>query len=155
MIEPVIKVDRKKAFIRWLPVWMVLLVLMLFTLYTKSLDNPQCESLIGFNVLFLNMVLISYALPGLLLIASLVIAIIGYKELRYGYSPPLDSVAFIREKIAKTGIWVKVKGVLGLLLPVFCIYVIYLGHMTYIEVTKGMTYSEVIQKIESGCGDQT
>ena len=67
----------------------------------------------------------------------------------------MDSVAFIREKIAKTGIWVKVKGVLGLLLPVFCIYVIYLGHMTYIEVTKGMTYSEVIQKIESGCGDQT
>jgi vacuolar-type H+-ATPase subunit I/STV1 len=155
MVESIIKVDRKKAFIRWLPVWAVLLILLAFTLYTKSLDDPTCGSLVGFNVLFLNMVLISYVLPGFFFMASLVIAVVGYKELRYGYSPPLDSVAFIREKSAKTGTWVKAKGVFGLLLPIFCMYVIYFGNRAYIEVTKGATYPEVIQTIESECDSQT
>lgn len=146
-----IKADRKKAFIRMLPFWLVFMILAGFWLYTKNLDKPNCEHLIGINISYLYLLLICYVIPVLMFIASLFGARIGYKEMRYGYSPPLDSVVFIREIEAKTGKWVRFKGAIYTLLPVFCIYLIYLGNTVYFEMTTDLPYSQYIERIESDC----
>jgi hypothetical protein len=147
-----IKVDRKKAAKRWAPFWSVCLTLLAFTMYTDSLgDDVACRHLFGFNVTYLNIVLVSYILPFLLFIASLIVARIGYKELKYGFSPPLDSVALVREKEVKTGKWVRIKGGVCVLIPLYCIYVMYLGSTIYSEMAKGLSYQEMVYEIEKEC----
>ena len=146
----VIKGDKKRALIKLAPYIFFGTVLFGFSLWSKSTDYSECTRLFGVNTTYIWLLLLCYGLPVGFFITSLMFLQTGIKIIKTGYFPPLDSVVF-RDTIAKKGVITTLRGFILIILPVFTLYVVYLGYIAYSEITDGKNRGEITEKLEQKC----
>ncbi|MGJ0490045.1 hypothetical protein [Methylobacter sp.] len=146
----IIKGSKARALVKWVPYIFIGAVLVGFTLWRKSTGNVDCTRLLGINTTYILLLLVCYGLPiGLLVVSSLFVGT-GLKTIKTGYFPPLDSVVF-KDTIAKKGTISTLRGVVLLVLPVFTLFIVYLGNNAYTVVAGGQNMHEIIEKLEAKC----
>ncbi len=147
----VISRNRRRAVIQKLPWLIPIIPLACYAIATETGSDTPCMTFFGMNRGFVSLIMVSYALPGLILLYSLLNFRIGIKVLRYGYFPPLDSAQF-RDTIAKKGVVSKVRGWVLVLLPVFALFIFYLGHDVYATISDGRSIQELHSTFADNCG---
>lgn len=145
----IIKANRKCALMEAIPAFCFGALLLGFLFWTKSLDNRECVRLLGYNVVYLDLLVICYLIPLSVFAMTLSTFRMGLKTIKTGYFPPLDSVQ-VTDRIAKKGVISRLLGVTLLLLPFLVIPVFFLGHYLHQGITKGDTQS-FQAKLETGC----
>ena len=148
MNKPIIQVNRIKALKQNAIPLMVLLIIIGFISYLKTLENPSCSDILGINFSYITIIYVTYGLPILGLIVSLSIVKNSYKEIKYGYSPPLDTYVFFRKKKVCTGLKAKLMGYLGISTIALSVLALYIGNYVYTDTFKSIGYSEFVEIIE-------
>ena len=151
MNKPTIKVNPIKAAKQNVAGILFITAFIGYYINVNFVSNSMCTTILGINSAFLNIILITYIIPAFGLLVALTVANIGYKQIRYGYSPPLGTYTFFREKKAKTGKWVKISGYFLIATPLVFVYLVYLGNYIYTEVFGDFNYNELIKIIEQKC----
>lgn len=146
----IIKGNRRRWLLKSAPYIFIGAVLVGFTLWSKNTTNVQCVSLFGLNAAYIWLLFFSYGMPIGYLVISLAYFGMGLKIIKTGYFPPLDSVV-LRDSIAKKGAISTLRGVGLLVLPVFTLFVVYLGNNAYTAFTEGKSMHEIVQKLEAKC----
>jgi hypothetical protein len=132
--------------------WPVLIALILitgFTVYLKTLPESECHFIFGQSTELLALYQFSYALPGLILICSAYTFVFGIYGLEQGRFPPDGFPIFSRK--TNYGLSAELTCITGLLLPVFALFLIYLGNQSVNSITKGRSHSEINQVILQQC----
>lgn len=146
----IIKGNKKRFIIKWLPMIVIAVLLILFTLFLELSEDPECNRLFGLNTSFLALVEFTYVLPITVFIVTLYFIEVGFKTIRSGYFPPLNSVRF-SDAIAKKNLTSKIRGLVLLLSPLLGAYLIYQGHHSFMQISDGLKYEEITEKLESEC----
>jgi hypothetical protein len=146
----IVKGDKKKAVINMLPTVFVLGVLILFTLYVHGINNPECTNIFGVSVTLLIKIELFYIIPSALLILSLTVFKTGTKTLKLGYFPPLDAIVF-SDTISSTGRLAKARGILLVILPLYCLVFIWYGHTSFQYITNDENVFTMSQNSLSKC----
>ena len=145
-----LKRNIRKALIYYSPLLSVTMIFLLIII-NSSFSDMNCEYLFGINLSFVNIILVTYGLSIVLLLASIYLFIYGYKVIRYKYCPPLELPVLVDTTSSK-GFICQVKGMCYILTPVVSLYIFYIGHTTYEEFVDGAgTVAQMIQKIEQDC----
>jgi hypothetical protein len=132
--------------------WPVLLLLILITGFTACLEiipASECHSVFGLSTELLALYQITYALPGLGFIFSIYTFIFGIYGLKQGKYPPEGFPIYARK--TTYGLPAKIISISGILLPVFAVFLIYLGVQSVNSITKGRSHSEINQVILQKC----
>lgn len=145
-----VKGDKKRFLLLCSPVILIGAPLIIFTVFLHVTDEAICTNLFGINVSIIALVEISYVVPILALIATLLYCEVGIRSLKSGYFPPLDSVLF-SDTIAKKGFVSRIRGVAFVLSPLLGIFLVYQGHQAYMQITDGLTYEEFSGKLQIEC----
>ncbi|MBI5612719.1 MAG: hypothetical protein HY942_06615 [Gammaproteobacteria bacterium] len=146
----IIKGNKRRALIKSAPYIFIGIVLVGFSLWSKSTNNPECVRLLGINAAYISLLLFCYGLPIVFLVVSLPYLVTGIKTIKTGYYPPLDSVVF-SDTISKKGALSTFRGITLLALPIFTLFVVYLGNNAYTAVAGGKNMHEIIEKLEAKC----
>jgi hypothetical protein len=146
----VIEPQRLKAAVRTLPIILLSLPGLFVIFISKSAENAGYTTVLGMNSAHINLLLISYWLPLMVILLVLSFLPMALKVLRSGYFPPLDSVVFVKT-YARKGRISTLRAWLIILAPLFTIYIAYLGHDLYSHMTKGLGYSAFEQKLNNEC----
>ena len=125
-------------------------LLTIFAIFLDITDDTKCTNLFGINVSIIALVEISYVIPILALIATLLCGEVGIRSLKSGYYPPLDSVKY-SDTIAKKGLMSIIRGVALVLSPLLGVFIVYQGHQAYMQITDGLTYEEFSGKVQIEC----
>ncbi|MGB5395646.1 MAG: hypothetical protein WBN96_00715 [Gammaproteobacteria bacterium] len=145
-----IQPDRIKALKYYSPILVFTLALLLYATYIEFASVSECSYLFNLNSSIVALLVACYALPVYLFLCSMWVAVISYKSIRTHYYPPLDTPVFFRTT-AKTGYISRLRGVIGVALPLFCIWVIFIGHNAFVETTKGKSAIETFEHIDQFC----
>ena len=132
--------------------WPVLVVLILitgFTVYLKIISNIDCHFIFGQSVELLALYQISYALPGLIFIFSVYTFVFGIYGLKQGKYPPDGFPIYARK--TSYGLSAKLINLTGLLLPIFAIFLIYLGIQSVNSIANGRSHSEINHAVYTKC----
>jgi len=151
MKEITIKANFWKAVKKDSPVFILVAIFVGFNLYANLVENTFCSKLFGINLAFLQIIFITHISPVLVFVATLLLARLGYKSLKYGYYPPLKTYNYFRESKVKSGVWVKFLGYVLLSSPLLPIYLLVLGNSIYCEIWGHVTVNELITSLEIEC----
>lgn len=149
----IIKSGKRQVLVRAAPFILIGLVLLGFSAWSKNTGSPECVRFLGVNAAYISLLILCYGLPIIFLAASFMFFGMGMKTMRTGYFPPLDSVVF-RDTIAKKGTVSTFRGVALVVLPIFALFVVYLGNNAYVAVAGGMTLQEITEKLKAKCPQQ-
>ncbi len=146
----IVKGNRKRALIKSALYILIGIALVGFSIWSKNTTNPECVSWLGFNVAYIWLVLFCYGLPIGFFVASFLFLRTGLKTIKTGYFPPLDATVF-SDTIAKKGTVSQLRGVVLLALPIFTLFIIYLGNNAYTAIAAGKNMQEIVEKLEAKC----
>ena len=145
-----VKGDKKRFLLLWSPVILIGALFTIFAVFLDITDDTKCTNLFGINVSIIALVEISYVIPILALIATLLCGEVGIRSLKSGYYPPLDSVKF-SDTIAKKGLMSRIRGFALVLSPLLGAFIVYQGHQAYMQITDGLRYEEFSDKLQLEC----
>ena len=146
----IIRADKRRVLLKIAPYIVLALPPILFVLWLKTLNHPECARLFGFNAAYLSLLLVCYGLPVGLFILSLSAFPTGIKTARTGYFPPLDAAVF-SHTIAKKGPVSMIRGVVLLVLPIFALFLVSTGNDLYTIMASGKNMQQITEKMESKC----
>lgn len=146
----IIKGNKRRSLLKSAPYIFIGFLLTGFSLWGKNTSHPECVKLLGLNASYIWMLLFCYGLPIGLFILSFLFLGTGLKTIKTGYFPPLDSTVF-RDTIAKKGIIPTLRGVTLLALPIFTLYIVYLGNNLYTTVAGEMNMYQITEALDSKC----
>ena len=146
----IIKGNKKRALIKSAPYIFIGVVLVGFSMWSKNTGSPECARLLGVNAAYISLLSFCYGAPISILAVSLLFLGTGIKTVRTGYFPPLDSTVF-RDTIAKKGALSIFRGVVILVLPIFSLFVVYLGDNAYTTIAGDKSMYEIAAKLEAKC----
>ena len=149
----IIKSNKRQVLVKAAPFIFIGLVLVGFSAWSKNAGSPECARFLGVNAAYISLLIFCYGLPIVFLAASFMFFGMGMKTIKTGYFPPLDSIVF-RDTIAKKGTVSTFRGAALVVLPVFGLFVVYLGNNAYTTVADGMTLQEITEKLEAKCPQQ-
>lgn len=141
----------RKAFIKYyLPLIVISASLLLFFICLGFLENSGCTYILNINLGYINIVVLTYVLPSAIVLATIYMAIYGYKVIKYKYCYPLD-IPVINDKESNISFLCQIKGFILFLSPLVAIYLSYVGNETYDEFLKDSDVSAFIEKLEENC----
>lgn len=146
----IIKGDKRRALIKSAPYILIGIILAIFSIWSNNTSHPECVRLLGINPSYISLLLFCYGLPIGFLGASLADLVTGIKTVKTGRYPPLDSVVF-RDTISRKGALSTFRGITLLALPIFALFMVYLGNNTYTAVADGRNMHEIVEKLEAKC----
>lgn len=149
----IIKGDKKRAFMKYLPLFFIVAVLTGFILWKQGMVTHGCIRLFGINDVLISLLVLCYVFPVGFFIASLCSFRTGIKVIKTGYFPPLDSIVF-RDTIAKKGVQSKVRGGILLAFPIFALFMLYYENTLYLQIAEGASIQEVNEKLERICQER-
>lgn len=146
----IIKGNRRRALKKSAPYIFIGIVLAGYSLWIKDTSHPECVRLMGINASYISLLFVCYGLPIGFLLVSLAYLGTGIKTVKTGRFPPLDAVVF-NDTISRKGLSSIFRGILLLALPVFTLFLVYLGNSAYSEIAKGRSMYEITYNLESKC----
>lgn len=146
----IIKANKTAAFKYYLPLIIAVAVLTSFIFNLKLSKNICCDHIFGINMLYLDIIFITYIFPIFFLLCSMWSFYIGCKVIKHKYYPPLDLPVFVDVKSRK-GKLSTIKGVFLMFLPLVFIWITFLGFKSYSAFSKGRSPHEMITSYESSC----
>jgi hypothetical protein len=146
----IIKGNKRRALLKSAPYILAGFILVGFALWNKNTTNPECVQLLGLSTAYIWLLLFCYGLPIGFFILSLLFLGTGIKTIKTGYFPPLDSVV-LRDTIAKKGTISTLRGVTLLALPVFTLFIMYLGNNAYTAIAGGKNLQQINEKLVAKC----
>ena len=149
-MEKLIKGDKKKAFLYFLPLMTYFAFIAAMMAYISNVGVDECARILNINTAILSLILFCYGLTTGIFLFSLMYLKTGINTVKTGYFPPLDSVQF-RDTIATKGVVSKIRGYVCIALPILSLYFIYYGHYTFTQFTKGGGIHELQESIEEKC----
>ena len=145
-----VKPDRIRALKFYFPILVLSLLLFLYAAYIAFADIKLCEYLFNYNFSIITLIVACYILPGYALLCTLWISHVCYKTLKTHYYPPLDIPVFF-STTAKRGNLSRLRGFVGVVTPLFGIWVLFLGHNAFVETNNGKTVSEAFIHMDKFC----
>lgn len=146
----IIKGDKRRALIKSSPYIIIGILLVGYTLWSKNTSHLECVRILGVNTAYISLLQFCYGLPIGILAVTLSYVGSGFKTIKTGYFPSLDSIVF-RDTIAKKGRLSKFRGAVILILPVFALFLVYLGNNTYTIISGGKNIYEITEMLEEKC----
>jgi uncharacterized membrane protein len=146
----IIKGNKQRALIKSAPYILIGIVLVGYSMWIKDTSHPECIRLMGINASYISLLLVCYGLPVGFLLVSLAYVGTGIKTVKSGRFPPLDTVVF-NDTVSKKGASSIFRGILLLALPVFSLFLVYLGNSAYSEIAKEMSMYEITENLEAKC----
>jgi hypothetical protein len=146
----IIKGNKRRALIKSSPYFLIGIVLAGYSMWIKDMSHPECMRLMGINASYISLLVLCYGLPIGIFLASLAHVGNGIKTLKTGRFPPLDAAVF-NDTISRKGASSVFRGVLLLALPVFSLFLMYLGNSAYSEIAKGKNMHEITESLEAKC----
>ncbi len=146
----IIKGNKRRGLIKSAPYILIGIVLVGYSMWIKNTSHPECIRLLGVNASYISLLLFCYGLPIGLLLVSLAYVGAGIKTVKTGRFPPLDAVVF-NDTISKKGASSIFRGIFLLALPVFSLFLVYLGNSAYSEISKGKSMHEITENLEAKC----
>lgn len=140
----------RRAVLRRLLPWLLPACLLAYIGIANELAPESCATLFGYDSRLVNLLVFTYGLPGLFLLLAVTLAPTGFKVLRHGYFPPLDS-AQLGDTIAEKGILSKIRGLLLILMPLYGLSLVVLGDFAYESMLNGRTTAEFLLSLEREC----
>lgn len=145
----IISAARNKALLRFIP-WTIPVSVMIYIALLADNSSGLCTRIFGMNLSFVALTMFTYALPAMFALITLFAVPVALKTIRTGYFPPLDST-FLIDTIATRGVASRFRGWVLLVLPVFSLYLVYLGHTTFRTILGGQTVAELLTVIGRDC----
>lgn len=145
-----IKGNKKRAFIYNLPLFFGVAIVFGVSMWAKHLPHLECKSIFGYNAAHVLLLLLFYGVPLFLLACTPSVTVTGFKVIRFGYEPPLDSVLF-HDTIATKGFRSTLKGIACLVFPAFALLTGYYGHNFYLDIKQGKWFHERVTILEKKC----
>ena len=146
----IIKGNKRRAVIKGAPYILIGIALVGYSLWSKNASHPECIRLMGINASYISLLLVCYGLPIVFLLISLAYLGTGIRTVKTGRFPPLDAVVF-NDTISKKGTLSIFRGITLIALPVFTLFVLYLGNSAYTELAKGRSMHEITENLEAKC----
>ncbi len=134
----------------YFPLLASLLIALIFSGYAAFLDSPECAFLFGLNVSFLGVLVFCFVLPVTFAIASMYFLYFSIKSWGQDCYPPAD-IPWIGIFKRRNGKRAQIAKVVGYLLPIFSIWLLWLGISSFIEIADGRTLSEISAVISVAC----
>ncbi len=144
----IIKGNKKSALIKFSPFYIYGFMLLCYAIWVDNIENIQCVKLLGINAAYLTLLMFCYILPITFLAISFAMFNTGIQTIKKGYYPPLNAVVF-SDTIAKKGLLSKSRGYLLLILPFYCLFVVFLGNNVYNNIAPDKHMQT--QKVEAEC----
>lgn len=135
----------------YLPLLVPLLIALIFSGYVAFLDSPECAFLFGLNVSFLGLLVFCFVLPVTFAIASMYFLYFSIKSWGQDFYPPPD-IPWIRIFKRRNGKQAQIAKAVGYLLPIFSVWLVWLGISSFIEIADDRTLSEISATIGTMCG---
>ena len=138
----IIKSQRIKLLKRYSPLIVLISLSSIFGLYVVRVPGDiACLEIFGHNLFKLNLI---NMFPSCLFAIALIQAKVGYKTIKGGYYPPLDSLVFV-DSIPRRGVIQLLRGWVLLLLPILLFLFLPKLHQGYIQIDA--LYEEKANKI--------
>lgn len=128
-----------------------LLIAIVFSAYVSFLDSPGCACLLGTNVSLLGLLAFCFVLPGTFAIGSMYLLYFSIRVRGRDFYPPTD-VPWIGIFKTWTGRQAKIPKAAGYLIPIFGVWLVWLGFSVFIDIADGRTLSEISTASGAACG---
>lgn len=141
----IIKSQRIKLLKRYSPLIVLMSLSSIFGFYVVWVQGDiVCLEILGHNLFKLNLINMFYIFPSCLFVIALIQAKVGYKTIKGGYYPPLDSLVFV-DSVPRRGVIQLLRGWVLLLLPILLFLFLPKLHQGYIQIDA--LYEEKANKI--------
>ena len=116
--------------------------------YLQSLNEPECVVIMGYSASLWGMILFCFAMPLLVLMASVYLSYAGYHSLKQGVYPP-DNVPMAMK--VRSGRIAKAQGFFALIFPLFALGIVWLGYYAFDQLVGDGGMAALQQELVSGC----
>lgn len=134
----------------YFPFLLPLLLAVTFTSYLVFVESPECTYLFGLSVSLLALLQFCYLLPATLFVGSLYLLYFSYKSVGHD-SYPLPNTPWIGLLKLRSGWQAKLSRYFGFILPIFFVWLLWLGNTSFDAIAKGRTISEMAVAISASC----
>ena len=150
----IIKGNKKKAIFKNLPFIIYMIPVTLFTIYLSFVENLLCSFTFGMNNALIILFIAFEVLPFGMFLLSIGWFREGFKIIKTGYFPPLDSVQFF-DTIATKSFDSKFRGFVGVLSPFIFLIMWFEMHNSFMSLMKHKPIQIIEEQYQKKCINQS